>query len=218
MNLEEINLYRIVHIENIPHLLQYGITHRSSQLANPNYVNIGDNSLIDNRSEKRVFIDNGGIRTPDLPSIILGDFIPFYFGVKMPMLYVIKMGGNFVSNATAPQDIIYVACNLSVLTSQTELFYFTDGHATNDFTSFYDSTRIADLPNIIDWPSVRAAYWGGQDNLDIKRKKQAEFLVKTDLLPTTIIGFGCYNESAETRLLQMGIPKEKIKIIPGAYF
>lgn len=59
---------------------------------------------------------------------------------------------------------------------------------------------------------------GGQENLNIKRKKQAEFLVAGDLSPNLIIGFGCYNDDAKKRLTGLGIKEEKIKIIPNAYY
>jgi hypothetical protein len=52
-------IYRMTHIENIPHILKYGITHRKSINSNPNFVNIGDLSLIENRENKSVIVDNG---------------------------------------------------------------------------------------------------------------------------------------------------------------
>ncbi|MFN0187492.1 MAG: DarT ssDNA thymidine ADP-ribosyltransferase family protein [Bacteroidia bacterium] len=42
LELNEIYLYRITHIENIPHILQHGITHLSSPNTNPNFVPIGE--------------------------------------------------------------------------------------------------------------------------------------------------------------------------------
>jgi hypothetical protein len=218
MKLEEAKLYRITHISNIPHILQNGITHRGSTKANRNYISIGDTSLIENRADRRVYIDNGDKTIEVPPSVILGEFIPFYFGVRMPMLYTIQIGGNFVENPTHPQDIIYMACSLSSVLASIETFYFSDGHATSNFSSFYDQTYIAQLPSLIDWDAVKATYWGGQDNLNIKRKKQAEFLAKEDVPPDTLIGFGCYNEMAKSSLITMGIAEEKIKIIPNAYF
>lgn len=87
LNLDEIYLYRMTHIENIPHILQYGITHSNSPNANPAFVPIGDGSLIRTRSG---FLLDCGRR--------LGEYIPFYFGVRMPMLYVIQKGFNFVTH------------------------------------------------------------------------------------------------------------------------
>ncbi len=128
--INKVILYRITHIDNIPHILQHGITHKDSPNKNPDYKNIGDLSLIVNRSKKFVSVENGGFGSAiSLTSIQLGDFIPFYFGVKMPMLYVAQHGGNFVERATSPIDIIYLGCSMSKLISSNIDFYFTDGHA-----------------------------------------------------------------------------------------
>ena len=54
--------------------------------------------------------------------------------------------------------------------------------------------------------------------MNIKRKKQAEFLVSGDLSPDLIVGFGCYNESAKNKLISLGVPEEKIKVIPQSYY
>jgi hypothetical protein len=145
MELKEIKIYRITHIKNIPHILQYGITHKDSFNSNLNFITIGDLSLIDTRSTREVYIDNGDLLNFNSPSIILGNFIPFYFGVKMPMLYVIQNGGNFVEKATSAQNIVYIACSLINVINSEIIYYFTDGHATDALTSFYSSTEIENL-------------------------------------------------------------------------
>lgn len=218
MELNKIILYRITHIENIPHILQYGITHKDSINKNPDYKNIGDLSLIDTRSKKKVNIDKGEFNPDNGDTITLGDFIPFYFGVKMPMLYVAQHGGNFVESATSPTDIIYLGCSVSKIISSKLNFYFSDGHATDMLTSFYDKSNINELVNIVDWEAVKSSYWGGDENLNIKRKKQAEFLVSGDLSPDFIVVFGCYNEIAKDKLISLGVASDKIKIIPQAYY
>ena len=43
-------LYRMTHIENISHILQFGITHKTSNNSNKNFKSIGDNSLINTRN------------------------------------------------------------------------------------------------------------------------------------------------------------------------
>lgn len=219
MELNNVILYRITHIENIPHILQYGITHKDSINKNTVYQNIGDLSLIDTRSKKRVYIDNGEIDPSNgMAAITLGDYIPFYFGVKMPMLYVAQHGGNFVERATSPSDIIYLGCSVSKIISSKLNFFFSDGHATDMLTSFYDKSKIDELVNIVDWDAVKSSYWGGAENLNVKRKKQAEFLVSGDLSPEFIIAFGCFNEQAKDKLISLGVACEKIKIIPKAYY
>lgn len=217
MELKDIRIYRMTHIKNIPHILENGITNKNSPNSNQNFITIGDLSLINTRNEKEVYIDNGNFEFSS-HSINLGEFTPFYFGIKMPMLYVMQNGGNFVEKATSAKDIIYLVCSLSDIISSDMSYYFTDGHATDGYTSFYDKSKIESLPNIIEWQSVKAPYWGGQENLNVKRKKQAEFLIKDDLSPNLIIGFGCYNDIAKAELINMGVEVSRIKEIPKAYF
>lgn len=218
MQLKDIKLYRITHIENIPHILEHGITHRSSINANPNFVKIGDLQLIDVRSDKTIRINNGILDAEDQIEIRLGDFIPFHFGVRMPMLYTIQKGGNFVESAVQPEDIIYVVCALDKIIEGGLDFYFSDGHATNDFTFFYDKSQVTRMPTLIDWHCITRKYWGGDDNLNVKRKKQAEVLVGQDIPINMIIGYGCYNDTAMARLIAMGADQNKIKIIPDSYY
>jgi hypothetical protein len=208
----------MTHIDNIAHVLKNGITHRNSANHNSSYITIGDISLINTRDNKQVTVDNGDFLDFNASKITLGDFIPFYFGVKMPMLYVIQNGGNFVIESTPPSKIIYLVCSVSRIIKNHPNYYFSDGHATDNLTSFYNKTRIYELPKIIDWNAVKASYWGGQENLNIKRKKQAEFLVSGDVAPNLILGFGCYNDLAKNMLMDLGIKEEKIKVIPKAYF
>ena len=208
----------MTHIKNIPHIIKYGITHKDSPFANNEYLTIGDISLIDTRRTKVVSVDNGNYLNFNAPTITLGDYIPFYFGVKMPMLYVMQNGGNFVERATPAKDIIYLACPLSRVIELGNDYYFSDGHGTDSLTTFYDKRKIKELPTIVDWDAIRASYWGGQENLNLKRKKQAEFLVSNDLPSNIIRGFGCYNQDAKDKLINLGIDDEKIKIIPKAYY
>jgi hypothetical protein len=217
MELPQINIYRMIHIENIPHILQYGITHKNSAKANPDYVSIGDRSLIDTRSRKQVYVDNGDFSKRN-EIITLGDFIPFYFGIRMPMLYVMQRGGNDVEKATPAENIIYLVCRVIDIIESKIPYYFSDGHATDSVSSFYDRSKIAELPNLIDWNAIKSHYWSGEENLFLKFKKQAEFLVADDIPSHYLFRFVCYNEKAQANLVAMGIAFEKIKIFPTAYY
>lgn len=207
----------MTHIENISHILQYGITHKNSQNANPEYITIGDSSLIDTRTTKRVNISNGN-RSQSFGTIVLGDFIPFYFGIRMPMLYVMQHGGNYVECATPPKDIVYLVCKLTDIIRSNLTCYFSDGHATDHLSLFYDRSKITDIPIIIDWDAVKSTYWSGEDNNLTKTKKQAEFLVADDIPANFLTGFVCYNETAKQHLVETGIDSIKIRIYPQAYY
>lgn len=216
--MDSVKIYRITHIDNVPHILKYGITHKNSLNRNPNFKDIGDISLIGTRNDMQVIVDNGQLASAERKTISLGDFIPFYFGVRMPMLYVIQHGGNFVVKATKATDIVYLVCSINKVVLNGNDYYFSDGHATDILTSFYDQSQINKLIGIIDWDAIRSAYWGGSENLNLKRKKQAEFLVMGDLPPNLIIGVGCYDIKSKDKLISMGVLENIIKIIPKAYY
>lgn len=216
MDLDKIYVYRMMHIENIPHILKNGITHKNSVNSNPNFKSIGDVSLINTRASKTVSITNG--TNSILSEIILGNQIPFYFSIRTPMLYVIQNGGNFVEKAIAPENIVYIVCSLENIQNSGLIFYFSDGHATDVFSIFYNSDKLNELPSIIDWNAIKLKYWSGNENLDLKRKKQAEFLLEKDLPCELISGYACYNQNAKDLLISYGINKKKIRIAPKAYY
>lgn len=87
----------MTHIDNVPHILKFGITHRNSINANPAYVSIGNPELIEKRADLEIATAAGA-------KIKLGEFIPFNFYVRMPMLYNIQHGFN-VPKAVHPRDM-----------------------------------------------------------------------------------------------------------------
>ena len=198
-------LIRMTHIENIRHISEYGITHSKSLNANQNYKSIGDISLITNRD------------TFEMPNgRLLGDYTPFYFGYRMPMLYVVQNGFNGVSSMH-PENIIYCVTSVAKVLEEKLDFNFTDGHAVNSFSSFYDQSNIDELENIIDKKAIDCKYWKDENDLDIKRRKEAEFLIRGDLPLSAIIGFCTYNEAAKKTIIDSGIQK-KVIVKPNYYF
>lgn len=174
MDLDKIWLFRIVHINNVEYLLHSGISTQQDQQSNSDYVNIGDTNLINQRMDYPINLDGYGN---------LGDYVPFYFGPLSPMLLNIKTGYRGIKQL--PQsEIIYICCKLNQVINCGAQWCFTDGHAKNLFTGFYND--INDLDKV-DWNIVFEKYWSNtEDDLDRIRRKQAEFLVK-DFVPVNCI-------------------------------
>lgn len=170
-------LYRIVHIDNVEFMLRNGMFTKHHPDADPNYINIGDSSLIAQRHAHPVDIDPPGGN--------LGDYVPFYFGPLSPMLLNIKTGYRGVTQR--PQaDIVYICCRMTDITRHCEQWCFTDGHAKNNFTEFYNNTDDVDE---VDWDIVKAQQWNPiQSDMDRMRRKQAEFLVR-DHVPPQCVNF-----------------------------
>ncbi|WP_340234307.1 type II toxin-antitoxin system toxin DNA ADP-ribosyl transferase DarT [Emticicia soli] len=196
----------MTHIYNIEHILTHGITHRNSPNANNKYKSIGDNTLISTRNIHP--LDNGKS---------IGDYIPFYFGVRTPMLYVIIKGFNGVS-PTPSESIVYCVTSIQQILDSDIDFIFTDGHAVDSFSSKYSKEQIIDIDNILDYSAINATHWKDENDLDKKRRKEAEFLLECDLPSKYILGYICYNEKAKVSLISLGISENKIVIKPDFYF
>ncbi|MEM1406567.1 MAG: DUF4433 domain-containing protein [Bacteroidota bacterium] len=206
------HIFRMIHIDNMPHVIEVGLTHRQSQNASKNFRPIGDATLISTRHTKLVQI------VDSKEWITLGDYVPFYFGVRTPMLYVMQLGGNYVPNKVSPEDIIYCVMNLSTLIDKDFTFYFSDGHATDGFTQFYSHNRFDVVHELVDVKATRVKWWSDGEDRDLKRRKQAELLVRGDIPFDCLAGFIVYNDAAKSRLLQMGILAENVHIEPNFYF
>lgn len=205
-DLSKTYLFRMTHVDNIPHVLLHGITHAQSANANHGYVPIGDSSLISTRSS---FVLANGKN--------LGDYIPFYFGVRTPMLYVMQKGFNWVA-PTAPQDIVYCVSSVQKILDHQLDFVFTDGHAVDGFTTQYNKGDLSKIDELIDWQAVHAKFWKSETDLDLKRRKEAEFLVLQDVPLGAILGYIVYNEEAKNKLMQWGVPDQQVHIKSQYYF
>ncbi len=205
-NLNDYCIFRMTYIDNMPHILQHGITHKTSNNANPNFKSLGDTSIISKRNE---FELNNGKK--------LGDYIPFYFAARMPMLYVIQNGYCGVKQESA-EDIVYCVSSVQKIIDNQLDFIFTDGHAIECLTTQYCSDQITKIETLIDWNAVKAKYWKDDNDLDLKRRKQAEFLILGDISIGAVLGYIVFNQNSKQRLINMSISNDKIQIKPDCYF
>ncbi|MDO5617040.1 MAG: DUF4433 domain-containing protein [Cruoricaptor ignavus] len=195
----------MTHIGNIANIRQYGITHRNSVNKNPNYISIGDSSIISVRNQRLV-----GDKK-------LGDYIPFYFGKRMPMLYVIQKGFNGVS-VIEPQQIIYCVTSVGEIEKSQINFLFTNGQANSFISKIYRKEDIINIENLVDFKAIQDNFWNDEEDTDKKRRKEAEFLLESDLPFARILGFVCYNDMAKQELLKYDIDEKMIAVKPNYYF
>lgn len=205
-DLQKTYLFRMTHVENIPHILENGITHSTSANANPNFTPIGDGNLINTRNA--FVLENGRL---------LGEYIPFYFGVRTPMLYVVQNGFNMVT-PTIPENIVYCVSSIQKIIDLNLDFIFTDGHAVDRFSAQYSTDNVQNIDEILDKKAITAKYWREDNDLDLKRRKEAEFLVLGDIALNAVIGYLVYNENARNRLINLGIDGTTIYVKSNFYF
>lgn len=197
--------FRITHINNISHIAKCGIVKANSPLHDKNFVNIGDSQVIKLRKSKVV------------KGYHIGDYIPFYFGPRSPMLYVIQHGYNGVQRVE-PEEIVYCVIKLDDLITDGIECIFTDGHALNILTSFYTKDKLVNIDSIVNYDDVYSSQWNPEKDRDLKRRKEAELLIKDDLPAKYIKGYVVYNEKAKQTLIGKGIIGNLIAMMPNFYF
>ncbi len=92
-------IYRITHHQNLEHILRDGLLMKRSASQNQDFFSIGDKTLIQVRDE---------ITVPVPPDGVLSDCVPFYFGLRSPMLYEIHKGFDGVQIDTFANQTIEV--------------------------------------------------------------------------------------------------------------
>lgn len=196
--------FRITHIDNIPYIDRVGFVLPDSPYASTTYRSIGDKSVI---AKRQTIIDG----------IDLTQYIPFYFGPRSVMLYVIQHGYNGVEKQK-PEDIVYCVIKIADLIAGNVECLFTDGHALSAFTRFYESQDLSVVNRIVSWQDVYAHYWKSEEDTDLKRRKEAELLIKTALSRDYIRGYVVYNEEAKQKLIRGGIDAARVQVSKSFYF
>jgi len=197
--------FHLTHIDNMPHIVRYGLACTTSLLHDEHHVSIGDNQVINRRNESSVN-DNR-----------LSDFIPFYFGPRSPMLYVIQHGYNGV-HRVKPENIVYCVVGIDDIIKDNVDCIFTDGQALSGLTTFYKKNQLSHLNDIVKYDDVYSSQWNLESDLDLKRRKEAELLIKQNLAPKYVKGYVVYNDTAKQRLVNTGVALEKIFVAPSYYF
>lgn len=191
MKLDQIFLFRIMHIDNIEYVLRLGkFTTYNSEEADPDYVGIGESELINLRAEHEIITSHTSNKY--CPSC---EFLPFYFWYKSVMLYRIQTGHKV--NKVEPENIIYAVYKLENIIDEIE-YLFTNGHGYARMTQWYDNI---DYLNEVDWDIVKKSQWNNtEEDTDRQRRKQAEFWIKKDLSLDNIFGLAVYNEVSKDKL------------------
>ena len=168
-----IGVYRITDWRNLAHILQFGMYATNHvRNAQADYRFIGDSDLTGRRA---------AYPTKPPATGVLGDYVPFYFGRRSPMLYTLVRKGW-----AQERDVIYLLVKVEDLIETGCDFCFTDGQANTDMTNFYvdpyDMTQL-------DKAAIEAKLWRKtEDDPDRTRRKSAELLVRRHVAPDLISG------------------------------
>lgn len=181
-------IYRMTHIDNVPFIVKNGLWPKLSEVQDPDFVPIGNPSIIDKRTDKPVGVNP--------PGGVLGEYVPFYFAGRSPMLLNIATG--HVVDKVPQKDIVFIVCDAIEIINAGIPYCYTDGNAANKTSTFYNNLYgLQDL----DWGTIRAKMWANTDeDYDRVRKKMAEFLVKEHIPSNLICGFIVRNTDVQQKV------------------
>jgi len=208
-----IPIYRIIHKSNLDFIIKSGKLVCSSHLeVDPNYKAIGNNTIIARRSVKPLPFDN---------SKRLIDYIAFYFGPRSIMLYNIHTGYGEVGKIDQ-REIIYLVSDVKTIKNSGLDYCFTDGHGLQTpITQFF--TDLRDIGNV-KFKDVNARDFSAAaeiNNPGLKRRKQAEFHVYSELDWNLISEIAVYDEEIKSvveKILKENNSQKTVNVNKAYYF
>lgn len=205
-------IYHITRKENLDSILKNGgvFSIREIEKNNIRYKSSAYADIQDRRSRALVKTHENGI---------LHDYVPFYFSPRSPMLYAnfkrkVELGIN------TQEDIIYLVAVAENVVKKKIPFSFTDGHAAMEISHFF--TDLKDLKEI-DWPLMKSRFWmNKREDNDRKRRRQAEFLVKSffpfDLVSELVVYDESRKDFVSSVLLENKIHGINVKVRAEWYY
>lgn len=209
INPEKALIWRIVHRDNLPWILDNGLHCGNTGEQSPNWVNIGNPELVSKRANHQVPIAPGGA---------LNDYVPFYFTPFSPMLKNIHSGWGGIQRRDNDEIVILVS-SLNRVHDLGLPFVFTDSHAYYMWSNFYNN--LTNL-GVIDWQILQGRDFKRDADDPAKFERyQAEALIHGHCPISALLGVFCYTEGLKTQIEQQvaerGLQLE-VHARPGWYF
>jgi hypothetical protein len=135
---------------------------------------------------------------PIPPGGYLGDYVPFYFGPRSPMLYTINQG-NVEDYQESQSEIVHLVSDIGTITAKQLDFLFTDRHADLSHTIF--SHDLEQIDQLVDFTIMSGSYWNNiKDYPDRKERRQAEFLIHRFCPWDCFFEIGVYNDKIRNKV------------------
>jgi len=174
---DSIPLYHITDVENLPSILaDGGLSSDAVMAARPG--NVIGHSHIKERRLTQIMVPCAGDR-------FVGEFVPFYYCPRSPMLYTVNEGATGKPPG-CQRSIVHLVTNVGFASRLGVPFAISDGNAGAFHTSFRSDVDALDR---LDWAAISETYWQA-----VVHQKAAEFLVADSFPWTGIFEIGCHDE------------------------
>jgi hypothetical protein len=160
------------HLDNLPSIVAAGGIACDWQAAQRGMrTEVGDTSIKEARRRRTVPVGPGGT---------VGDYVPFYFAPRSPMMFRIAcdcrdaIPGRYQGG---DRPLIYLAARVGTVVDSGLSWVATDGNARATITHF--SADLTEVRQMIDWELMRQKMWNSTaEDPDRERRRAAELLVQ----------------------------------------
>ena len=182
-DLEKILIYHITDVANLPGILAEGGLLSDAIMAKRDPEIIGYDHIKKRRLKE--------IPVPCCEWRRVGEFVPFYFCSRSPMLFTINKG-NTGRPAGCQKSIVHLVSTMAAGIATGKAWAVSSGNAGAYHTTF--SAKL-DALDTLDWAAIRATQWQG-----MQHQKSAELLVADSFPWTAIKEIGCQNSATADKV------------------
>jgi hypothetical protein len=173
MCIPHVPVYHITHIDNLQSIVRDGFLwcDQEQRRRGASHQNIGYSHIKERRLRHPVKVAKGGT---------LGQYVPFYFGPRSVMLYVISKGHEKYNGGQ--ESVVHLVSSVAIIAQQKSDYFFTDRHADLGYAEQFQD--LTSLPSKVNLSIMHEKHWASSQ--EVKEKRQAEFLVH-DSCPWSVI-------------------------------
>jgi hypothetical protein len=182
-------LYHITDISNLPSILQNGGLLPDCALVSVAHQVIGYSNIKLRRMTQ--------YRVPCCGNRFVGEFVPFYFCPRSPMLYTVNLG-NTGRPPGCQTSIVHLVTTVNAAVKQGRPFAISDSNAGAGYATFRSDLAALDDPTHLRWADINTNQWQGKMQF-----KQAEFLVADRFDWGAIVHIGCHNAAVAAQVANM---------------
>lgn len=182
------------HLDNLPAIIADGALGCDSLARQGRTaVEVGDTEIKEARRRRYVPVGPGGC---------VGDYVPFYFGPRSPMMFRIACDHRDGITDRYPdgdRPLAYLVTTVGAVVDAGLGWVATDGNAAAATSRF--CSALPDLDGMVDWPLMAAERWNNRpEDPDRQRRRMAEFLVYRGVPLPMITLVAAYDASYAARI------------------
>lgn len=151
-------------------------------------------------------------RVPCAGNRFVGEFVPFYYCPRPPMLFVMNKGSTG-RPAGGQTSVVHLVSTVQKAIDLDRPWAISDCNAGSDYAQFYNDIDKLDALN---WVAIQETYWQS-----VASAKQAEFLVADHFPWAAIVGIACHNAKIKDKVEELLAPlnhKPKVITKPDWYY